>query len=262
MITGTIFLIMTIFGSGPNFFSIPETEARIFTINKLEKELGNHIADKEREQEALQLFKQAKKEIKALEKELKTFGKEFKKLQKDRKTPREELEEVFEKSEEARKAVQSVLVDKRLKLRQLLTGEEWSGLLEQGMADLEINPQKREKEIRKFEKSDNKTLDKVKKSLNKQFTDKSRRSEALEAYAIFQNKASSFTDESMTYMSKNEETAQLYDAEKTDLEKVFIALNQSREEAMFEFLQMRDKLIDLSSEKEWKKVSKTLNRLF
>ena len=262
MITGTIFLIMSIFGSGPNFFSIPETETRIFTIYKLEKQLGNHIADKEREQEAVQLFKQAKKEIKALEKELKTSGKEFKKLQKDPKAPSQELEEIFAKSEEARRAVQSILVEKRLKLRQLLTEKEWLGLLEQGMADLETNPQKREKEIKEFEKSDSKIIDKVKKSLKKQFEDESRRSKALEAYTNFENKASSFTDESMTYMSKNEETAQLYDAEKTDLEKVFIALNRSREEAMFEFLRMRDKLIELTSEKEWKKVSKTLNRLF
>ena len=262
MITATVFLIMSIFGSGPNFFSIPETEARVFTIHKLENQLGNHIADKQREKEALLIFKQAKKEIKALEKELKAYGKAFKKLQKDRNAAREELEEVFEKSEEARKAVQSILVEKRLELRKLLTEKEWSGLLEQGMADLEVNPQKREKEIKKFEKSDSKIIDKIKKSLNKQFTDESRRSEALEAYANFENKASSFTDESMAYMAKNEETAQLYDAEKTDLEKVFIALNQSREEAMLEFLQMRGTLIELSSEKEWKKVAKTLNRLF
>lgn len=252
---------MSIFGGGPNFFTIPKTEMKIFTIQKLENQLGDHIADKNREKEALQLFKQAKKEIKALEKQLKASGKEFKKLQKDRSTRREELEQIFATSEKARKAVQSVLVEKRLELRQLLTEKEWENLLEDGIANIEENPEKRNKENKKIEKSDKKILGKVQKSINKQFEEEDRRARAMDAYARFESKVRAFSDESIAYLIKNDVAAQQYHTDQVALEKVFAALNNSREEAMSEFLQMRDELIDLSSDKDWKKMSKTLNGL-
>ena len=261
MITGTIFLIMSIFGGGPNFFTIPKAEMKIFTIHKLENQLGDHIADKNREKEALQLFKQAKNEIKALEKRLKASGKEFKKLQKDRTIQREELEQIFAASEKSRKAVQTVLVEKRLKLRQLLTEEEWANLMEGGIASIEENPDKRNKEIKKIEKSDNKLLGKVEKSINKQIVEEDQRSKAMDAYASFENKVRTFSDESIGYLTINDEAAQQYHTDQVALEKVFAGLNSSRAEAMFEFLQLRDELINLSSDKDWKKLSKTLNGL-
>ena len=251
---------MTIFGS-PNFFAIPKSEMKIFTIQKLENQIRAHVPDENRAKEALKLFKQAKKEIKAIEKKLKDSGKEFKKLQKDRRIPREELEQIFATSEKARTAAQSVLVDKRLKLREILSEKEWSNLLEDGIARFEENPDKRNKEIRKMEKSDNKLLGKVEKTLQKQFEEESRRSRAMDAYARFENKVRAFSDESIAYLAKNDKTEQQYHTDQVTLVKVFAALNESREDAMFEFLQLRDEMIDLSSDKEWKKISKMLNSL-
>ena len=261
MITGTIFLIMTIFGGSPNFFSIPKTETKIFTIHKVEKQVRNHISDKSRTKQVAQLFDEVKKEIRTLEKQLKTAGKEFKNLQSDRTIKSEELTDVFLRSEEVRRKVQLVLVEKRLMLRQLINEDEWNDIMEEGINSIAENPKKREKEISRIEKSDKKVLSKVQKTLIKQIGDESRQTRALSAYRSFENKVDILTDESIAYLKQNDLAAQQYKANKNTLEKVFNALNESREEAMISFLEMRDELIGLTSDNEWKKISKTLNSM-
>ena len=261
MITGTIFLIMSIFGGSPNFFSIPKTETRIFTIQKVEKQVRSNITDPSREKEVLELFNQAKKEIKSLDKQLKTAGKEFKKLQSDKTVKSDELTVVFLQSEEVRRSVQSVLVEKRLKLRQLINEKEWTAIMEEGINNMADNPKKRDKEIRQIEKYDKKILNKVQKTLNKQIEDEGRRTRALNAYMSFEKKVNVLTEESIDYLKQNDLAAQKHQATQSVLEEVFTTLNKSREEAMTSFLEMRDELIELCSDHEWKKISKMLNSM-
>ena len=261
MITGTVFLIMTIFGGSPNFFSIPKTETKIFTIQKVEKQVRAHITDTSKEKEVTLLFKQAKQEIKALEKQLKSAGKEFKALQSDKTATSADLNAVFQKSEEVRSSVQKVLVEKRMKLRLLLSENEWNDLMNEGINSIAENPNKREKEISKIQKSDKKVLNKVQKALIKNIDDESRQSKALSTYLNFENKVNVLTDESVAYLKQNDLAAQQYQADQTSLEKVFTALNSSRKEAMISFLEMRDELIELTTDSEWKKIARTLNSI-
>lgn len=261
MITGTVFLIMTIFGGSPNFFSIPKTETKIFTIQKVEKKVQAQISDPSREKEVLKLFKQAKKEIKSLDKQLKTAGKEFKKLQSDQSVKSDELTLVFMESEEVRRSVQLVLVEKRLQLRQLFEENEWTEIMEEGINSLAENPKKRAKEISQIEKYDRKVLNKVQKTLIKHIEDESRQTKALNAYMKFEKKVNALTEESIAYLEQNDLAAQKYQATQGTLESVFSTLNKSREEAMISFLEMRDKLIELCSDSEWKKISKMLNSM-
>ncbi len=261
MITATVFLVMSIFGGSPNFFSIPKTETKIFTIQKIEKHLRNSISDKNREKEARHIFQQAKREIKSLEKQLKESGKEFKELQSDRTVKSNKLTEVFMKSEEVRKKVQLVLVEKRMMLRQLIRENEWNEFIREGIKSIAENPKKRDKEIRKIEEVDNKTLSRVQKKLTKQINDESRQKKAFNAYIDFEEKVNSLTEESITYLQENDKAAQQYQTDQKVLENVFITLNKSREEAMVSFLILREELIGLSSEEEWKKIAKTLNSM-
>ena len=261
MITGTVFLIMTIFGGSPNFFTIPKTETKIFTIQKVEKQVRAQINDASREKEVMLLFKQAKQEIKALEKQLKGAGKEFKALQIDKTVKSADLNAVFQKSEEVRSSVQKVLVVKRMKLRLLLTENEWNDLMQEGLNNIAQNPKKREKEISQIQKADKKVLNKVQKALIKNIEDENRQSKALSTYQNFENKVNVLTDESVAYLKQNDLAAQQYEADQITLEKVFTALNSSRKEAMISFLEMRDELIELTTEAEWKKIAKTLNSI-
>ena len=261
MITATVFLIMSIFGGSPNFFTIPKTETKIFTIQKVEKQLRDKISDKNREKEVLQIFQEAKREIKSLDRQLKESGKEFKKLQSDRTVKSDKLTEVFLKSEEVRKKVQLVLVEKRMMLRQLIRENEWNEFIQDGINRIAENPMKREKEIRQIEKADQKTLNRVQKKLTKQINDESRQSLALDAYLDFEEKVKRLTEESIAYLKQNDKAAQQYKADRKALENVFTTLNNSREEAMVSFLKLREELIAISSEDEWKKIAKTLNSM-
>ena len=261
MITATVFLVMSIFGGSPNFFTIPKTETKIFTIQKVEKQLIDKISDKNREKEVLQIFQQAKREIKSLDRQLKESGKEFKELQSDRMVKSDKLTEVFLKSEEVRKKVQLVLVEKRMMLRQLIRENEWNDFMQDGIQSIAEDPKKRDKEIRKIEKADQKTLSRVQKKLTKQINDESRQTKALNAYTDFEEKVNRLTEESIAYLQQNDDSAQQYKADKRVLENVFTTLNKSREEAMASFLRLREELIDLSSEEEWKKIAKTLNSM-
>ena len=261
MITATVFLVMTIFGGSPNFFTIPKTETKIFTIQKVEKQLRNKISDKNREKEVRHIFQQAKREIKSLDKQLKESGKEFKELQSDRTVKSDKLTEVFLKSEEVRKKVQLVLVEKRMMLRQLIRENEWNEFMRDGIQSIAENPEKRDKEIRKIEKTDQKTLSRVQKKLSKQINDESRQKKAFDAYMNFEEKVNKLTEESITYLQQNDNAAQQYKADQRALENVFTKLNQSREEAMYSFLRLREELIGLSSEEEWKKIARILNSM-
>ena len=261
MITATVFLVMSIFGGNPNFFTIPQTETKIFTIQKVEKQLRDKISDKKREEEVLQLFQQAKREINSLDKQLKKSGKEFKELQADRKVKSDKLTEVFMKSEEVRKKVQLILVEKRMMLRQLIRENEWNDFIQDGVKRIAENPEKRDKEIRKIEKADQKTLRRVQKKLTKQINDESRQIKAFNAYMDFEEKVNRLTEESIAYLQQNDKAAQDYKADQKALENVFITLNKSREEAMTSFLRLREELIGLSLEEEWKKIAKTLNSM-
>ena len=140
MITGTIFLIMSIFGSGMSFFSIPKAESKIFTIQKVEKKVRSHISEKDREKRVLEIFKQARKEIKELDKKLSGSRKEFKKLQAQKSTQSVELENIFQNSEAVRKQVQSVLVAKRLEVRAIFTENEWDAFVAEGLEELQRDP--------------------------------------------------------------------------------------------------------------------------
>ena len=253
---------MSIFGSGMSFFSIPEAESKIFTIQKVEKKVRSHISEKDREKRVLEIFKQARKEIKELDKKLSGSRKKFKKLQAQKSTQSVELENIFQNSEAVRKQVQSVLVAKRLEVRAIFTENEWDAFIAEGLEELQRDTVKASKENNKIKKSDRKFLTRLQKVINREIAEPQRRSKAMESYNRFEEKVSHLTEESINYTDRNNDVLSDYKANKSMLETVFEALNYSREQAITAFLVMREELVALLTEKEWKKVSKALNSVF
>ena len=262
MITGTVILIVAIFGGGiTGYFNIAESEVEIFTLQNVEKKIRAHVEDEDREAEVLAIFKEAKIEIKSLSKELAASGKAFRKLQKDKNADQRELEAIFKESETVRKNVQRLLVDKRLRIRELLSEQEWEDFTTQGLQEIEDSPKKFEKAQQKIEKLDDKILRKLQKTFEKKIKDPERLNKANGYLDMFKSKLNELTRESVEYAVDNNKSLRDYSTKRSLLEDVFEELNESRVETFIAFLEMRRGLAEMLPEKEWKGIAKAFDKI-
>ena len=97
----------------------------IFMIPKLDKEIKSHIEDKDRKNEILLVAKEAKKEIKEFGKLKKKNLKQLKKQSRSRDTSTQQLLDLYQTYFNARLSKQSIVIEHRLKIHELLNENEW-----------------------------------------------------------------------------------------------------------------------------------------
>ena len=252
MIISLVTLIIISFGGGSDAF---------FLVPKGQEIIKAQIDDKEKANSAVVHYKTASKAIKAFSKQNKKDRKELVKLQSDRNTARSILEKKYKQAFGMRKKLQEELADTRLKIRGLMTKDEWDGFIVDALAALEKKEKKTQKQDAKAVTEAQKTLDNISAAINQEVKDDQRLQEALEAFSIFEEKMVKLVKETNSLKFDSNKTLQSYATKHDELIKVYNGMNNAQDEAFETLLDLRDELVQDITAEEWESISKSLKKV-
>ncbi len=243
-------LAMAIFGSEDSPFLIP----------KIEKKIKHTITDKDRKKEILAVMKDYKKDWKALGKTKKKQVKSFGKLNKDRNADPQVLLDLFETSRQQRAEQNNKLINGRIKVAGLIKQEEWDNLMK---GVLEVKP----KTTKKLTKAEAKTLLKQDKKLmaigdeiEAAFTDSAKREEATKYLLQFEENIAELLAGSQELNYKDQEVLRNREASSEEIARVIQKLENFRTNVHQSYLDLRKKLVELSTEENWPALAKALGK--
>jgi hypothetical protein len=254
MIISLVTLIIILFsGGGPDsFFLVPDGQKIIKT----------QIVDKEKANDAVVHYKAASKAIKAFSKQNKKDRKELVKLQSDRNTTRSTLEKKYTEAFGTRKQLQEELADTRLKIRDLMTEDEWDAFILDALAALEKKEKKTQKQDSKADNTAQKNLDKINTAITQEVNDEQRQKEALDAFSMFEGRVLKLVQKINTLKFNTNATLQSYSTKHQELVEIYNEMNSAQDEAFKALLNMRDELLQDITVEEWNSISKKLKSVF
>ena len=252
MLIGLASLLVILFSSGPE---------EVFLVPNAEKNLKSIIDDKEKKNQAVDLFKITKQEIKAYNKELKQKNKELKNSSYRSSLNESAVEHLLKESFENRKDLQSHIIDQRLKIRELLTNDEWDRFIKVSIEEMTSKEKKSQKAQLKKDKEAEKLLSKFKSSLEKNISDKEKLDKALKDYSNFEQLIILKFEQLNALTFENNSSIKAYNVDKETLSTIYSELNVAREELYDGFLIMRSSMTEYLTEDEWSAISKNFIEL-
>lgn len=232
-----------------------------FIFPKEEKLVKHAIQDPERRKEAVHIMKIYKKDWKQLQKMRKKHEKAVKKLNKDFNADTHDMEQLLEELREKRRRLKDDMAEIRLNFQQLLTSDEWEELISQIDALKEKRASKKERKEIKAELKRNKMLSKIEAEIEAAFTDPEKVEEVRRDLDQFEE------DLSNLMFAMQEEPAELMkvirnqNATYEELTEIIEKLDNYLIQMQASFLTLRSELQELSSEDQWRKIAKALNKL-
>ncbi len=233
----------------------------IFLVPKVDKKIKVVVEEKEREKEVLVLFKDTKKEIKSSNKELEKQAKQLKKDKFRDPLSLEEVEELLMELNDKKKQNQAFMVQQRLKVRELMTKQEWDKLIELSLESLELSEKKQLKQLEKQNKEMVKLLSSTRVSFNKTIDQPDNLVKAHQDYNSFEGAIIQLLNQVNQYNLENKACLQDYDATQNELLNVYQSKNETREQMYKEFLNLRDTMLEYITLEEWKTITKSFVQL-
>ncbi len=232
--------------------------AEIFIIPNLDKEIKSHVVDKERKNEILQVVKEGKKEIKAFEKLRKDKLKQIEKLGMSEEVSADELLDIYKVYNGARLNMQSVLIDKRLELQDLISDNEWKHLIENAVLPSEKALKKTDKQDKKEDDEVEKLIKKIENTITVEISEANRRQNLLNSLEKFNTSLKEFVNESQKMNFKDNKMIRDKTATKEVMENFYARQNVLRQKGTIEYFQLRDAAIKNTSQDEWKSIVKAI----
>jgi hypothetical protein len=230
-----------------------------FVIPDADKVIKKTVVDKDRRNEALFVVKAYKQEWKDLGKLKKNQAKQLSKFVKSYNTDVEVFNEVFSNFRKQRNQFNGILVDSRYKLQGVLTTEEWTELMEAAYASLEKNDKKFNKAEIKSELRSNKKLVKVGESIEAVFEEEDKKI-ATQLLEEFEASIVNLLFENQNYRENVLKTLESKKATKEELAAVVNKVEKLRTETQDAFVNLYLGLTTISTEKEWPKLARQLNK--
>ena len=250
LIAGITLLIGILFGG---------SDLSTFLVEDLPKEIKHNVEDKEKQKQILAVLKEYEKEFKKTQKEINKSTKELKKLNLDRNSTESSIRLEFAVTLDLWKKLQNDGIDKRLQVIGLLTEDEWEKVIANSIAD----PDKKEKKHKnKIYENFDKEVSKIKKEIEKTILDTAIAVNIENAFKDFSNGVRSYISANMDRTLKNHKTLRNKEANKEELEQALLFVVDARKNVFEQLLKLHFKLIDLTTEDEWKKISKSINELY
>jgi len=246
MIVGIVALFTVLFFGGVQEY---------FFIEKLEKGVKKFVIEKDRSKEIMVDLKETKSMIKAFNKNRKGKLNEFLSMNLDRDIHRGSMDSFFDKRVDERLVFQQSMIEKRLLVTSKLEGSEWEEIIK--MSDASV-----EKKIVKLQKKGAKDpFESVEKTIQSAFSDQGKQAQAS---AILQNFKTQYTKLLDEVNSINTLESKLL-SNKGSTEKEFMSLandmNQLRETAYQNFIDLHYDMKEITDESEWTKVMKSVNKV-
>jgi hypothetical protein len=228
----------------------------IFLTPDFKKNVKSYVSDKGKETKVLALMKEAKSEQKELFNQKKKITKQAALLSKDRSTQREEIEALFLSYYKLRLVAQETGIEREIKMKSIIEELEWDSIVKS--IDENTGKNKAKKNVKK---TNAKIFTPLIKKCENIIADQSRRKIIVDAITLENENINKFLDNFISLNYKSLESIRTYEAGYDDYKKAVGIVNKGRLEILHETLDLRDIIIENTTEDEWNKISKQLVKL-
>ena len=251
MLIALITLLIT--GGGSN---------EIFLIPEVEKYLKEIIIEEDRQEEVFLFFDMAKEDAKEFNKEYQTHRKELKKTLDNRSASREEISIIFSNAFEDRNKYQARMIDRNLAVRSLITVEEFDSLMHIALISNEKEQEKLNKSHEKNIQKMQKILVDIRESIRKNIGDQSNNERLVNHFDQLEKSFIEYLENLRDLNFNEQKKFREKDISKSELNSIFKELDIGRVKFSEHFMDFRFEIVERGNDKEWKKISKQLNKLF
>ena len=246
MIVGIVTLFTILFFGGAQEY---------FFIEKLEKGVKKFVVEKDRSKEILADLKLTKSMIKDFNKARKGKLSEFHSLNLNRTVSREVLEEFFDERVAERKIFQKKMIERRLLFTSKIEDDEWEEII--NLSDASV-----EKKMSKLAKKKSPDLfESVMKSVKSNIEDQDNQSKAISIVVNFKNEYTKLLEEVNAVNSVESELLSDKNSTAQEFQSLADDMNQLREKAYMNLIDLHFKLKDITNDGEWGKVMKSIYKI-
>ncbi len=232
-----------------------------FILPKAEKVVKQAIEEPARKDQAVLAMKSYSKEWKKLLKTRKKQAKGISKLNKDRSVDSQAIADLFQDYRSKRRGVKDNLISFRLNIQKLMTDEEWAKVIDQ----LEnVKPKKVEKQNKAMLKSQLKQDKKfmaIESEIKAAFSVPKNIEEVQKDLIQFEDDLTDLIFETQEGPAQVVEIMRNRSATKDQLTEVIMKQEEYRAKAHASFLKLRTNLVEVSTDDNWSKIAKALNKL-
>ena len=227
----------------------------IFLTPDFKKNVKTHVNDKEKEKEILALMKESKNEQKDLLKQKKKITKQAALLNRDKSTRREEIEILFLSYYKLRLKAQETGIEREIKMKSIIEEPEWDSIVKS--IDENTGKNKIEKDVKK---TNTKIFTPLIKKCEKNIVDQSKRKKIINAITVENEYINKFLDNFISLNYKSMESIRAYNAGYDDYKEAIEAINTERLEILHRTLDLREIIIENTTEDEWNKIYKQMDK--
>lgn len=222
------------------------------------KNTRKFVENKANKKQILTITKSYEKEAKAFLKKEKKMVKQMGNLNAQRTTTEEEFREFFTNAMAEYKQLQQKGLASRLEIQQLLTDAEGKQILKASEDRSKKSEKTREKKVTGLRKQ----FDKLNSIINKQVQDATRQGQAMEIVDKFRNTLIDIKREYDKFNIIDNPILKKHDATKSELQTELDRQNELRWQFYNAYIETHDELVKVTTEEEWDKVIKSVNRIF
>ncbi len=252
MLIGLFIILSTVLGGSPE---------DPFILPNAEKIVKSSIEDTDRNKEAMVAMKSFSKDWEKLQNVKKKQAKALSKLNQDRATNPQEIADIFKNYRSERRIVKDQLIEFRLNIQDLMTDEEWVTLINQ-IED--VKPKKARKQ-EKAELKDNLKKDKnflaIENEIQAAFSDPEKIEEVKKDLNKFEDDLTNLLFVIQEEPANLIEVMRTRSASREVLTEVITKQEDYRSKVHASYLVLREELVQLSTEDNWSKIAKALNKL-
>jgi len=230
-------------------------------LPKAEKVVQQTIEEPARKDQAVLAMKSYSKEWKKLLKTRKKQAKGISKLNKDRSADPRAIADLFENYRSERRVVKDQLIEFRLNIQDLMTDAEWVTLIDQVE---DIKPKKANKQEKAQLKSNlkkDKNFLAIESEIQAAFSDPEKIEEVKIDLDKFEDDLTNLLFETQEGPVQVVEIMRNRNATKDQLTEVIMKQEDYRAKAHASFLELRTNLVEISTDDNWSKIAKALNKL-
>lgn len=230
-----------------------------YIVEDLPKEIKANVEDKERQKEILSIVKGYEKEFKGVQKDLNKSKKEMKKLNLDKNSSPEAINAVFDQANDSWQEVQQLGIQSRTEALDMLSQEEWEGVISKSLNDYSKKDlKKQDKALKEFEKK----FDKLKGSVAKEITDPERLEKIYTTFDAFKIDMANYLEANRKRTIKDMEVFGNLDASEAELQNEFSSLDEARNQFFIGIEKLHFELVENTTDEEWTKIAKSVNKIF
>lgn len=222
------------------------------------KHTRKFVENKENKKQILTITKSYEKEAKAFLIKEKKMVKQMGQLNSQRTTTEDEFREFFTNAMTHYKQFQQKGLASRLEIQQLLAESEGKQILKASEDNWKKSEKPREKRVIRLRKQ----FDKLNSKINKQVQDETRQGQAIEIVDKFRNTLTDIKREYDKFNLIDNPILRKHNATKSELQTELDLQNELRWQFYNVYIETHNKLVKVTTEEEWDKVIKSVNRIF